>query len=1153
MKKLRIALCALLTVTNLLYLSGKEVLALTVSVDESESVQFNRHIRPILSENCFACHGPDKAKRKSGLRLDVHSGATRDLGGYAAIVPGDSEASALIYRLTTDQENERMPPVGKEKPLSPQQVELLRRWIDQGAHYAVHWSYVKPDRPSLPAVQNADWVRNPIDYFVLARLEQEGMVPSSEADRWALARRVAIDLTGLPPTVEEAIRFVHDTEKEAYQRYVDLQLEKKTFGERWAQVWLDLARYADSAGYADDPPRTIWAYRDYVIRSLNSNKPFDQFTIEQIAGDLLDNPTEEQLVGTAFHRNTQTNNEGGTNDEEFRNEAVVDRVNTTMAVWMGTTMACAQCHSHKYDPISQEEYFKFSAFFNNTQDSDKKDEHPILEIFTEEQKRERARWIAEIDQLEAVLDTPTKALAKSQRQWEKLLQEQPKWHTMKPMDAMSSRIRLDIKPDDSIVAEGDLPEQDTYTITLEPTIEKITALRLEVSPQSQNFVLSQVQSIWQPDIEKPVEAKYVRIELPGKGKILSLAEVQVFQNDVNVALKGKAVQSSTDYEGVPERAIDGNTDGDYGEAESTTHTRQSKDPWWELDLGEMRPVRSLAIWNRTDGEQGIANRLAGFRLLLLDQNRDTVWQQTPSQVPAPNAVYLSNGQVQLQFTSAFADYAQEGFPSASVLAGVPNPKTGWAVGGQLNQPHQLTLVLLRSVKTGQGKILLRLLQKSQHKHLLIKNFRLLGTGAESVTEFIRMPDAIRKIVGLSDQVRTDAQKKQLAGYYRTIAPELKTQQNRLAVLEHQVKELAPYTTVPIMRELVDEKRRETRIQFRGNFLNTGAHVTEGVPAVFHLLAEGVPVSRLGLAKWLVSRENPLTARVIVNRHWEQLFGFGIISTSEEFGVQGELPTHPELMDWLAVELMDNRWDIKHLIKLIVTSATYRQASKITPEALEHDPDNHLFARGPRFRLSAEMVRDQALFVSGLLSQKMYGPPVKPPQPKLGINAAFGSGIDWEASAGEDRHRRGIYTMWRRSNPYPSMVTFDAPDRQVCTIRRPRSNTPLQALVTLNDPVYVEAAQSLARKLLTHDGSLEDKIGTGVACVLIRPTKSIEIQHLVQLYISALSHYRSNLEQAHLIATNPLGDPSHDADQVELAAWTVVSNVLLNLDEIFMKR
>ena len=330
-------------------------------------------------------------------------------------------------------------------------------------------------------------------------------------------------------------------------------------------------------------------------------------------------------------------------------------------------------------------------------------------------------------------------------------------------------------------------------------------------------------------------------------------------------------------------------------------------------------------------------------------------------------------------------------------------------------------------------------------------------------------------------------------------------------------------------------------------------MSEGIPAVFHPLPERIPANRLGLARWLVSRENPLTARVVVNRHWEQLFGLGIVSTSEEFGTQGELPTHPELMDWLAVELMDSGWNIKHLMKLIVTSATYRQVSKITPKALAYDPDNHLFARGPRFRLSAETVRDQALFVSGLLSQKMYGPPVNPPQPKLGINAAFGSGIDWETSSGEDRHRRGVYTMWRRSNPYPSMVTFDAPDRQVCTIRRPRSNTPLQALVTLNDPVYVEAAQSLGRKLLAHDGSLEDKIVAGFTCVLIRPAKSIEIQHLAQLYVLALTHYRSNLEQANLISTNPIGEPGKNVDKSELAAWTAVSSVLLNLDEIFMKR
>ena len=755
-------------------------------------VDFNRDIRPILSNNCFQCHGPDANVRKADLRLDTFAGATADLGGTAALVPGKPEASALIERVTTADAGAAMPPRKTGKKVSAHEIALLTRWVKEGGKYSRHWSHVKPARPALPEVRDRAWVKTPVDRFILARLEAGGMGPSPEADRYTLIRRLSLDLTGLPPSPQEVEAFVNDTAPDAYDRLVDRLLASERYGEHWARLWLDLARYADSAGYADDPPRTIWKYRDYVIRSFNANKPFDRFTVEQIAGDLLPNPTEEQLIATAFHRNTLTNNEGGTNDEEFRNVAVVDRVNTTLTVWMGTSVACAQCHNHKYDPLSQKEYFELFAFFNNTADADRADESPVLAV-------------------------------------------------------------------------GDPPDR---------------------------------------------KAKRAAAE----GRLAGVERASRFQPAVvQAALRAKA-------------------------------------------------------------------------------------------------------------------------------------------------------------------------------------------------------DEIRGLIA----------------------------------------KLQPETTVPVMWELTGRNRRKTRIQSRGNYLDLGEEVHEGVPAAFAPLPADTPRNRLTLARWLVDADNPLTARVLANRYWEQLFGTGLVRTSEEFGTQGELPSHPELLDWLATELVRQRWDLKAFVKLLVSSAAYRQSSRVTPELVEKDPDNRLLARGPRVRLSAEMVRDQTLAVSGLLSTKMYGPSVRPLQPAFGLSAAFGRSMDWQPSPGEDRYRRGIYTEWRRTNPYPSMTTFDAPNRDVCTVRRNRTNTPLQALVTLNDPVYVEAAQALARRIATAPGDTPEKVGYAVSLCLCRPPRGPEVERLTRLYEDTRHTLAGQLEKARdLVGKSPAAPKGIDV--ADLATWVVVSNVLLNLDEMVLKR
>ncbi|HYT93384.1 MAG TPA: DUF1553 domain-containing protein, partial [Gemmataceae bacterium] len=754
------------------------------------------------------------------------------------------KASELIARIfSTD--SDRMPPKGNHKQLKAHEKALLKRWIDEGAEYQRHWAFVPPQRPPLPVTKTKGWARNAIDHFVLARLEKEGLQPAPEADRYALARRVTLDLTGLPPTIATVDTFVNDKRPDAYERFVDSVLASPAYGERWATVWLDLARYADSNGYATDNPRTIWRYRDWVIDAINNNLPFDRFTVEQIAGDLLPGQTESQIIATAFHRNTLTNDEGGTDDEEFRVAAVVDRVNTTLQVWMGMTIACAQCHDHKYDPFSQEEYFKVYAIFNQTEDADRSDNSPLLTMISPEEQKQKAKLEGEIAGLQKRLN-----------------------------------------------------------------------------------------------------------------------------------------QSGPDFEAALKR--------------------------WEY----------------------------------LYQKR-------------------------------------------------------------------------------------------------------LNTD--------KLPPKIKAILAVERDQRKDAEKAELAKYYRSIAPELKPARDRVAVLQKQLAQVKGIAT-PIMRELAEGKQRKTKIHIRGNFLDQGKEVSPGAPAVFHPLQKGSPPNRLTLARWLVDPANPLTARVTVNRYWEQVLGAGLVETPDDYGIRGKLPTHPALLDWLATEFVARKWDVKELLKLLVTSATYRQSSRVTPDLAERDPDNRLFARGPRYRAPAEVVRDQALFVSGLLSPKMHGPPVRPPQPKLNLTAAFGGGTDWTTSGGEDKYRRAMYTQWRRTTPYPSMTAFDAPSRNVCTVSRPRTNTPLQALVTLNDPVYVEAAQALARRVVKEGGATtEARVSYAFRLCLARPPSDAETRRLLDLYERARTKYAAAPKDAQQLATDPLGPLPPGTNAVELAAWTVVGNVLLNLDETFARR
>ena len=798
----------------------------------AEPINFSRQIRPILSENCIACHGPDEKGRKGKLRLDDEQDAKRDRKGDFVILPGKPEQSELIKRIESTDPDDVMPPPKQHKTIAPAQLALLKEWIKQGAVWGRHWSYEPVVRPSVPKNGEA----NPVDAFLAERQKQEGLKWSPEAAKQVLIRRIALDVTGLPPTPEEVTQLTKSTHAEVVAHF----LAKPAYGEHWARQWLDLARYADSAGYPSDPGRIIWAYRDWVIKALNKNQPFDQFAVEQLAGDLLPNATEDQIIATAFHRNTMTQNEGGTSDEEFRNAAVIDRVNTTYAVFMGTTMACAQCHTHKYDPITITEYFQSYAFLNQSADSDKRDEAPLHEIYPPGVKTQRDQWMKESAAAEAAFKKP--------------------------------------------------------------------------------------------------------------------------------------------------------------------------DPTW----------------------------LAGF-----DE-----W-----------------------------------------LAKKPN-----------------------------------------------------------------LPDKpLKDALAASKDKRTKAQDNLLRQHYvRNASPATKAQRAAADSLKQKIAQSAP-VTVPIMKDLPADKRRKTFVQLRGNWQALGDEVGEGVPPSLARWEASYPKNRLGLARWIVSRDNPLTARVTMNRLWESVFGVGIVRSSEEFGSQGDLPLHPELLDWLAAEFVESGWDTKKMLTLLLNTRAYRQASASAAQLNEKDPDNRFVARGPRFRPSGEMLRDQALAVSGLLSAKMFGPPVRPMRPNLGVSIAFGSSGDWQTSAGEDRHRRSVYTDTRRSTPYPSFATFDAPNRETCVIRRDRSNTPLQAFVTLNDPVFIEASQALARRLMKEAPTDEARLRRAYALCLAREPDATELATLQTLLARSLKDYRADAKLAEQMATQPLGPADKGTDLPALAAWTAVSSVIMNLDEFLMRR
>ncbi|HVC94426.1 MAG TPA: PSD1 and planctomycete cytochrome C domain-containing protein [Pirellulales bacterium] len=995
------------------------------------AIDYNRDVRHILSNNCFKCHGPDAGERKAGLRLDLRDEALKPTdSGALAIVPGKAAESELVRRIFSEDPEDRMPPADSDKRLSDAEKDLLRQWIDDGAAWQQLWSFTPPRRPAPPemsTLKRTDWPRNMIDRFVLARLEAEVLQPSPDADRATLIRRLSLDLTGLPPMPAEVDAFVDDDNTGAYERLVDRLMSSPHYGERLALEWLDAARFADTHGYHIDSGRDMTPWREWVIDAFNRNLPFDQFTIEQLAGDLLPEPTLEQRIASGFNRNHMINFEGGAIPEEYHTAYIVDRVNTTGTVWLGLTVGCTQCHDHKFDPLTQKEFYQLFAFFHNVPenglDGSNGNAAPLVPAPSREQQRQLARLTAEIAARELELAAPNAEVDAAQAAWEQSTRQVGpiEWTTLAPVELRSAGGATLAKLDDgSVLAAGMNPATETYTIVAESPLKRVTAVRLEVLP------------------------------------------------DDSFTAKG------------PGRSINGN-----------------------FVLTDVRLAEGAA------------------------------------------------GAVKLK--TASADFSQQDFPVANAIDG--EPRTGWAIHPEVGKPHAAVFALAEPLDGDEPRRFTIVLDcQSQFGQHQPGRFRLSVTGSPDPHGTGALPAKIVELLAV-DAERSEPQRAELRAYYREhVSAALRPGFEALARLREertQIDKRIP--TAMVMQEM--SAPRETFLLVRGQYDKHGEKVHPGVPASLPPLPAGAPANRLGLAKWLVDPAQPLTARVIVNRYWQMVFGTGLVKTSEDFGSQGELPSHPELLDWLAVEFRESGWNVKQLLRTMVTSSAYRQASAVTPELLAKDPENRLLARSSRLRLPAEFIRDQALAVGGLLDDRIGGPSVSPYQPP-GLWEELMSredGANWTAqsyvqSHGADLYRRTMYTFWKRTSPPPTLSTFDAPDRETCTVRRARTNTPLQALVLLNDPTYVEAARKLAERLLREAGSTDERITLAFRLVLARRPGDRELAVLRKVYDEQLAVYRADGDAAQALLSVGESPRDETLDLAELAAWATVSSVLLNLDE-----
>jgi len=982
-----------------------------LAADETP-VSFSRDVRPILSNRCFKCHGFDPLTREAGLRLDTRDGLFAELNGQHSFVPGNVAESEALRRVLSDDDDERMPPPSAKKDLTSREKAILRKWVEQGAPWEPHWAYLAPQRPEVPHPENVT-TDHPVDRFIIQRLQEAGLSAATEADRSTLIRRVFLDLTGLPPTPEEADAFVNDSDPLAYEKLVDRLLASPAYGERWARKWLDLARYADTNGYEKDRPRTIWPYRDWVVQALNENMPFDQFTIRQIAGDLLPDATQADRIATGFHRNTMLNEEGGIDPLEFRYHAMADRVATTGTTWLGLTTGCAQCHDHKYDPISHREYFGMMACLNNADEV----ELPLTEQKSARQDAQRTLEIARLlqelpdhwpmkdDAAGAIPTTPRAAAETAFQNW--LLREQSRaatWTVLHPGSLSSNLPLLTDEGQGVIFVSGDITKQDQYLITAPCHLKQVTAIRLEALPD---------------------------LRLPGGGP------------------------GMTYYEG---------SKGDFF-------------------LTEIR---------------------------------------------------LMQGTVQIPFRHATQSYSRNTFGANSAQATLAidgDMQTGWSIDGR--QGERLTAVFNLESPTDLEEISIEL-NFGRHFATSLGKFRLSVTTAPDPVA-LDLTEAEEELLAQTQQ--SESTRNQLRNAFLLQAPEVSKPSAQIRQL---MKPAAPLTTL-VFQERPPENPRPTFLHHRGEYLQAQEQVPPVTLAFLNPLPENTPLNRLTFAQWIVARDNPLTARVIVNRHWAALFGRGLVSTVQDFGFQGDPPTHPALLDWLAVEFMETGWDQKRLHRLLVTSQAYRRSSIVTAESRERDPTNFLLARGPRFRLEAEIIRDSVLASSGLLSRRLGGPPVRPPQPDGVTETAYGSPA-WHASTGEDRYRRSLYTFMKRTAPFALFTTFDAPSGEACQAQRDVSNTALQSLTLLNDITFLEAARALAR-LVTRPNADDREICEAMfRRVLTRPPDAAELDELTAFVAIQRTAFRQDPHNADTL-TATQGEESQT-----LAPWVAVARVLFSLDE-----
>lgn len=1036
------------------------VFAATLRAQTTRRVEFNRDIRPILSDACFQCHGPDQARRKADLRLDTEDGIRADLGGHRAVVPGRPDESALLRRVTSNNPRRRMPPASMGPALPPEKVQLLRDWIAQGAAWEKHWSFIPPRRPPLPRVRDHHWPRNAIDHFVLARLEREGLHPAPEADRITLLRRVALDLTGLPPTPEEVDAVLADRVPGAYERYVDRLLASPRHGERLAQRWLDAARYADTNGYQTDGERTMWRWRDWVIEAFNANMPFDRFTITQIAGDMLPGATLDQKIATGFNRNHRGNSEGGVIPEEYAVEYVVDRVDTTATVWLGLTAGCAKCHSHKYDPLTQKEFYRLFAYFNNVPEKGKAIKYgnspPYLKAPTRAQQR-RLRLLRE--QLAAAEDRWRRMqpqLDRAQRQWERSLD------LTRPLDWSLTRGQVAHFP------------LDTLNV---PAV---------------NGAGPGLRAVAGRPARGPGRVGRAAI-FDGRGH-LEAGDIAKF--------------------------------GFFDKFSISVWVRTAAD-----DAGTL-----LSRMTDTDRADGYALAVRGGKLHVLLVKR---WLDDSIRVETVES--LRPGRWHHVLVS---------YDGSRVAAGVKVFLDGRPAKLKINLDDlNQNFVTDEPLRIGGGGG-----QTARFRGALdeIRIYDHVLPDADAA--MLANTDGIHEIVAIHPDKRDAAQRHKLRSYYVELQASADIRAAHRAV-QTAAKELEAFdATIPttmVMQEIPTP--RATHVLLRGEYDRKGERVDPGLPAALPPLPKGAPNNRLGFARWLVARDNPLTARVTVNRHWQMLFGAGIVRTVEDFGAQGDWPSHPELLDWLAVEFMESGWDVKRLLRTIVTSATYRQSSRLTPELLRRDPENRLLARGPRYRLAGGMIRDQALLVSGLLVERLGGPSVRPYQPPGLIKELHGGPDDYVQDHGSDLYRRSLYTFWKRTVAPPMLMTFDAANRETCVVREARTNTPLQALNLLNDVTFIEAARVMAQRVLREAGpSPEARLERAFRLAALRRPSTRELAVLragLERHRATFAHDRA--AAAKLVQAGEAPRP-HDVDIDELAAYTAVCNLILNLDEVITK-